>query len=119
MTFDKTFFETDLKNVIADDPIEIELEQTSENEKHNGIKSSLINAQDIVAAGLSNSYLFSVTILISDWDVLPQVDDILIIEEVRYAVMRRGKDSVDIGLRVDLAAENDSGSTGPAYMGRL
>ena len=119
MTLDKSSMEEDLIALRDEDPIDIELELSGDNELHQGTKTSLISAHDIVAAGLSNQYLFSVVIVNSEWTVIPTVDDIVIIGGTRYAVMRQAVDSVDLEVRLDLAAENAKGDSGPAYFGRV
>lgn len=123
-TLDKAQLITDLQNIIAHDPTEIELviAAPGTNEKHNGVKSTFVKTEDVAAAGLDHSYKFSITIVVSEWTRLPVIDDLVLVETEgteEFRVMRAANDSVDVGRRLDIGSKYANREPAPAFGSRF
>lgn len=118
MAIDKAALDEEAKDLRDEDPTQVK--GATPEETREGIKTNLVNQQDVLSAGLENDYRFSVMLVISEWTNLPTEGTVVKIgaAEDEYRVMRTARDSVDVMYRIDLGNKFQNDEPGPSYGGR-
>jgi hypothetical protein len=99
MALDLTVLDSDAAFIVRED---IPTTITVGSDTVTGTRMSVRQARDSVAAGLINSYTFSVYIVISDLSSLPATDSLVTIAGTDYQIVGQDTDDAQDIIRLDL-----------------
>ncbi|HUV67560.1 MAG TPA: hypothetical protein VMW24_26950 [Sedimentisphaerales bacterium] len=104
MAVDRDALKTQFLAMINDDPFTV----TFGTETVSGFHGNMLIKERQLQAGESQSYLFSVWTIHSDWDTVPTRGDIVEIDATEYRVMATQNYRNDLFLRLDLGGKYES-----------
>jgi hypothetical protein len=101
-TPDKTLIESHIRGLIEGNPTSVEFNGVTVQ----SIKSTVLRSDQLVAAGLSGRYLFSLLGIKSDFGATYPIEgEVVVVAGTNRRVLKVSIDDFDIGIRIDVGSE--------------